>query len=632
MNTDFVTTSHEESQYRLLVDTAKADAAPEAARIRETYIASRAEKLVSDHGITPEQARAIAQNRISGAVLDPADIITFQQRGAVSVAAILADPAQYHGQTCADPVEPEEGLSKAKVFVNPDGSIIINSYLHGGQRYYIRKAPRKTANQDTKTFGLAVDIFGNMEPPLFPVSLIPDVIGEYARDQAELMGVDPGVICLTSLAALAGCLDDRIQIQPKRHDTTWRESGRLWVAIIGDPSTMKSPGIGKALSPVLSIARQWREKHQEAMREWEDECEGIKAAEKKAKLPTAPNLKRLTVSDVTVEKLGDILSKQEPRGILVIRDELTGWLMGMDAYKNGTGTDRAAWLETFNGGPHEVDRIGRGSLCVENWSASVVGGIQPQVIDSYAKVTNHDGMLQRFILYRARNATRGVDRTPNMAAEERYTELMEHVAAMQPCPEVVELSEEAHKIREVFDEKLTRAIQSMPNKHLTAALGKWKGTFARLLLVFHVAEMGKTEYPTRIKVSKGTAQRVALLLWRFLLPQAIAFYEGMDPTQTHAKQLASLILAREWERFTVKRDLSQNWSVYRTMTERDREEMLDRLEAYGWILPEDGSKLSARGKPTVYKVNPEVHARFKAEADKERKRREAVVAIMKEIK
>lgn len=490
--------------------------------------------------------------------------------------------------------------------------------------------PPEPTNNDEPV--AAVDLFGNMEQPPFPVDLFPPVVADFAKDQAELMGVDPAIICMAALGALAGCIDDRLQIQPKRFDPTWRESARLWIGIIGDPSTKKSPGMKKAISPVNRVAAEWRKKHAEAVKQWEDECEKLKANDKKAKLPPKPAAKRLTVSDSTVEKLGEILAGMEPRGILVDRDELTGWLNSMDAYKNGGGKDRAAWLEAYNGGGQEVDRIQRGSLWVPNWSACVVGGIQPQVIQGYAKVTNHDGMLQRFILVHAAPAKPGIDRHPDMEAKMAYSDLVEQLACLQPTDEPVKLSDGAHAVREAFNDKLHRATISLPNPHLAAMLGKWEGTFARVLLTLHVAECAaRREYPTEKQVPEQTARNVAALLWKVLLPHAIRFYDGLDATESHAKSLAGLLLARGWERFTVKRDLHNNMVAFRKMMEWEREEMLDRLAAYGWIFPEQG-KINERGKPSAYLVNPDIHRRFTGQAEREKQRRAEVAKITADLR
>jgi|GEM_PF-1396289 len=477
----------------------------------------------------------------------------------------------------------------------------------------------------------AVDLFDNLTPPPFPLDLLPPAIADYARDQAELIGVDPAVIALAAIGAAAACIDDRIEIQPKRHDTGWREQARLWVGIIGDPSAKKSPGISKAMAPLFKIEQKWREETAQANAEWRKACDDTPKGEKE---PPAPIGKRLILNDATVEKMGDIMSKSEPRGPLSYQDELSGWLASMDAYKNGAGgKDKAAWLEAYNGGPKAIDRIARGSIFVKNWSACVLGGIQPSVVQAYAQSTNHDGMLQRFILLKAGEARLGADRRPDLAARESYNFIMEQMADTQEAGHsVVTLSEDAHLVREALDIKLHKLTINHPNKFLAAALGKWNGLFARLLLTFHCVEAATDhEHPCFREVSGETARRVSDLMWRTLLPHAVAFYQGLDPVEDTARELAALILAHEWARFTVKRDLNRNWRASRKLKPWELEETLDRLEAFSWIFPQPGH-LNEKGKPAAYLVNPGVHTRFNEQAERERERRKEVTAMMADLK
>jgi hypothetical protein len=475
----------------------------------------------------------------------------------------------------------------------------------------------------------AVDLFNVLKLPPFPLHLLPRAIADYAKDQAELIGVDPAVIAAAAIGAAAACIDDRLEIQPKRHDTGWTEQARLWVGIIGDPSAKKSPGISKAMGPLFKIDQQWREETARAHAEWLEACDNTPKGEQE---PPAPIGKRLILNDATVEKMGDILSKCHPRGILSYQDELSGWLASHDAYRHGAGKDKAAWLEAYNGGPKAIDRVARGSTFVENWSACVIGGIQPSVVQAYANTTNHDGMLQRFVLVQAGEARLGADRRPDVEAKERYYNLMRQLSETVAFGgDVVTLSEEAHKAREALDEKLHRITRSHPNKYLAAALGKWNGLFARLLLTFHCIECGTAlEHPSFREVQGDTARRVADLMWKTLFPHAVAFYNGLDPVEDTARELAGLILARGWERFTVKRDLNRYWRASRKLKPWEMEETLDRLEAFGWIFPDPGH-LNEKGKPAAYRVNPGVHKRFKEHAEAERERRKEVAALMAEL-
>lgn len=483
---------------------------------------------------------------------------------------------------------------------------------------------------DPCNFAEVVDLFSNMAMPKFPLALLPEQVRAYAADQAELMGIDPAIIGISALAVAAGAMDDRIKIQPKRHDTGWTESARLWVGVIGDPSVMKTPGISKALKPLQAIDADLRREYEAAKAKHAEQCEGLKKGDNR---PTEPVQNRVIVSDATVEKLGDILSKQDPRGILSYQDELSGWLASMDAYKNGAGKDRSAWLEAYNGGSLSVDRMSRGSIFVENWGVSVLGGIQPTVIHSYAKATNHDGMLQRFILIHARRSRQDQDRAPNYAARDQYHGLIKHLHSMEPTGKVVLLSEDAHKVREWINAKITKAVLSLDNHFLTAALSKWRGLFARLLLVYHAADCAiQSKYPTDVMVSKETAEQVSSLMLKVLLPHAVQFYTGMDAAEDSSKELASLMLADGCERFTCKRYFNQRWKASRKLTPWEIDAVVDRLEAYGWIAPEPYCKPNERGRPSAYVVNPEVHSRFADHAEIERNRRAEVAEMMAELK
>jgi putative DNA primase/helicase len=107
----------------------------------------------------------------------------------------------------------------------------------------------------------------------------------------------------------------------------------------------------------------------------------------------------LIVGDATFEKLHEIL-RDNPAGLLVVRDELTGWWDQMD--RIGREGERAFCLSAWNGDTgHTVDRIGRGSIYAPACCLSILGGITPGRLRSYLAETladgpSNDGMIQRF--------------------------------------------------------------------------------------------------------------------------------------------------------------------------------------------------------------------------------------------
>ena len=126
-------TRDEESCFDGLVAVAKQAAKPEA----EAVVEKAAGELARDRGIEIEAARAVVRSSLAGD-LTSRDVLVFDDPGigSISVAEVLADAERFQGQTLADPVEgPRYGRGKAKIFRNSDGSVIVNSFAHGGCSY-----------------------------------------------------------------------------------------------------------------------------------------------------------------------------------------------------------------------------------------------------------------------------------------------------------------------------------------------------------------------------------------------------------------------------------------------------------------------------------------------------------------
>ncbi len=94
--------------------------------------------------------------------------------------------------------------------------------------------------------------------------------------------------------------------------------------------------------------------------------------------------------------------RENPRGLLLSRDELSGWLRTLD--KPGREGDREFFLEAWNGtGSFTTDRIGRGTIHIPALTLSVLGGIQPGklrplITDALDGGVGDDGLLQRLQL------------------------------------------------------------------------------------------------------------------------------------------------------------------------------------------------------------------------------------------
>lgn len=290
-------------------------------------------------------------------------------------------------------------------------------------------------------------------PPVEPFDpgMLPDELRDYVMDVSQRQQSAPEFCAVVALVGLAGVVGDKVRILPKQHDD-WQVTPNLWGAMIGGPSSMKSPVLKALRFPLDAIEADMRREHAELLTEGGIDAKlgkmAAKDAEKKAEgfikkgehdkarevlaglssIEEPPeNPRRLIVNDATIEALGERLN-ENPNGLTLVRDELSGWLAKMQTEEHAS--DRAFYLECFNGGDsYTSDRIGRGITSVENCTLSIIGGIQPSkiapVVRGASRGTDDDGLIQRFQLAVWPDPVRAwqwTDRAPDAQAKGRYAQ------------------------------------------------------------------------------------------------------------------------------------------------------------------------------------------------------------------
>jgi len=458
------------------------------------------------------------------------------------------------------------------------------------------------------------------------VTALPPRLREFVAESSDLIGCESTVVGLSALVVAASVIDDNFRVQPKEHDTSWTESARLWSAIVGDPSSKKSPGMRAAMAPLRAIDARLAAAHADAMRDFQADLEAHAQARGKDKgpPPQKPASERVLTQNATVEALSDILV-DNPRGLLVAPDELSGWFGAMDVYSKGGSKDRGLWLEAYNGGPQRVDRVTRGQLFVPNWSTCILGGIQPDVFGAVAKRIDNDGLLQRFMVVMASRSGKDQDRKPDTRIINDYHKTIYQLREMRASgEEIYRLDPEAQIIRRTFMEMIDQSAETELPRGMAGYLGKWSGLFARLLCAYHLIEYaGRTPPPF---VSAETAMQVCELMESCLYQHAHQFYGemlGRGESDEHVAWIAGHILATNATEITT-REISQRYKHFNRLTDQLHRSIWLRLEQYQWIRPHPTARTNKRSNlPTRWDVNPFVHTSFKTQAATERRTRAA---------
>jgi putative DNA primase/helicase len=393
---------------------------------------------------------------------------------------------------------------------------------------------------------------------------------------------------------LAGAVNRRAIMQPKKNDTSWTVVPNLWGAIIAPPGFMKSPVIQAVTRPLQRIQTEWRREYEEALKNYEREeeeyelrCEawrvqykvaskkGNPAPEKPEDKTEKPTLRRLIVNDATFEALHEIMS-QNVAGILVIRDELTGWWSLLD--REGREGERAFCLQAWNGDTgHTIDRIKRGIIHVEACCMSVLGGIQAgrlrsYLMDALADGPSNDGLIQRFQLLVWPDKPpdwKYVDRAPDAAPEQQAAIVFGRLVKLDPQnPARFRFAPDAQELFIDWLRELEGKIRGDElHPALIAHLSKYRSLMPSLALLFELADRvgsvgfeGAALSVCRNFVSLGNAQRAAAFC---------------DYLEFHARRVYSCIVTPQ-QRAT--RDLADHLK---------RKHIRNKEGGFDWFVPRD---------------------------------------------
>jgi hypothetical protein len=164
---------------------------------------------------------------------------------------------------------------------------------------------------------------------------------------ALVLGVEPGAVAAATLTALGSLVPAGNEIQMRQLDPHWRVKLILWLALIGEPGSAKSPTIAAAVAPVRHVEAKWRRTYASEQRAYEHALAAAvakkKAAGKDAETanePAKPRFRQKAVNDVTVEALQQAMA-ENPDGLLYLNDELSALFGGMDAYRARGGKGSA---------------------------------------------------------------------------------------------------------------------------------------------------------------------------------------------------------------------------------------------------------------------------------------------------
>lgn len=499
----------------------------------------------------------------------------------------------------------------------------------------------------------------------FTKEMLPREFSDYVIDEAygaDNMSSDMVAACLlTSLASMIGA---RVGVKPKKY-SNWTIVPNMWGGIVAPPSSKKSPAFNAGTLPIDRLVAEAREEHKDAIKKFNilsmakdadmsalksklkdvskkgDESKKQEIIDEMIKLDeeadATPVLRRYKTNDSSPEALSE-LEKYNPYGVLVLRDELTGWLASVDK----DPSERAFYLEGYNGDkPYEFDRILRGNGFIENHCLSILGGIQPDKLITYLepsiKGLGNDGLFQRFqmLVYPDPTQWKYVDRIPDKEARKEVYLFFKQIdeldsAALERMGAHPADDYNARpyfrfggKAQALFEQWTTRLhIEKVENEEhsiIAQHLQKYPKLMASLALIFHLID-GIT-FGSVGDISEQSAQMAI---------------EWCDYLESHARRIYGLVLdAASVKAGTVCQRLlrlkdDDDWRTkgfkardvhrksWKGLTDIESvENTLELLADHSWLHIEEVSTTDKGGRPSKhYWINPKIYEMPQNPSDK----------------
>ncbi len=414
---------------------------------------------------------------------------------------------------------------------------------------------------------------GRKKPAIFPLEVFGNYLRAWLSSAANFAGAPVDYVAGSLLAASSALIGNSRRISPWEG---WDEPSALWIGLVGDPSSNKSPAIDQVINIIREIEdemaanfahqyREWETKREVAICLYEQWKKDVAKAKKNsisvpikpeaANIPEELTRPRILCSDTSVEKLGLLLSTYD-KGLLFYRDELTGWFGSFDRY-SGQDADRAFWTESYGGRSYVIDRIKHQKpIRIKNLLVSVMGSIQPDKLAKLIKGAD-DGFTARFLWLWADPIA---PFRPNQIVDNSIAKVLHKLSELKldnnknGVPRILKLSEE---LAILFHEWRKEHYNKEQHTYglLKSSYGKAPGHLLRLAITLELLWWAvEKEAPEPTTISAKAITAASCLIDSYFKPMAERVFGDISITEEErlASTLARYILKTKPEMINLR--------------------------------------------------------------------------------
>ena len=455
---------------------------------------------------------------------------------------------------------------------------------------------------------------------------------EWIVKTAENTNAPVDYVAFSLLAGAAGVVGLSRTISPWEG---WIEPCCLWLGAVGEPSSGKTPAtkpVREILNKIeeerkqpyfakLATWKRIREVAKQKKKEWEDKVkenpDSAPIFPSEAIAPTKPQTYSFVYGDATPEIIMKNM-KNNIKGAILFRDELSGWICGMNRYNSGS-SERGFWLEAFNGNKFVCDRVKYDDERIEipNLLISVFGTIQPERLVETVLSERGDGFLARFLWVYPDVVAPAIPQNNALptTALEAFIKLDSLLNPYLPNAEnqkkCLILSPEA---KEFFGNWFINHRNKCDKEESISKyfLGKGQGYVLKIALLFELLKWASANpaYDTPTEVGIESVKAAIELFDSYLTPMCERVYNMYySPSRNiEARALARWIVENKPQSF-ILRDVYYSGTLKNLSRKEQAEKAANRLVALNWLNVTSSRSGTTKGRTRkTYYVNPEVYA------------------------
>ncbi len=464
------------------------------------------------------------------------------------------------------------------------------------------------------------DVHAPIEPPAFPVDVLPPLWGDWCRRAARTAGAPIDYVAMSLLTAAASLIGGARRVSPV---PAWREPCVLWTALVGTPSSGKSRGMQAALGLVrqlqldLGTTGENAYRRHAAAREvarvharlWRQDVRNLViAGADPDPLPDdaiePPLPRRLLTDDPRPRSLADAV-RGNPHGLLLAPGDLDGWLART---ARATGADQRLWKNAWSAVPWTITRAHQPPADIPS-AVSILGALQASLPP--ARGGSNDSVLARCLFVSpARTPIQPLSTTAENPSPEALAALA-RLRDLRSAPYDVPLADDALSAFEAFRHALDEQAQDLDGR---AAAWWRKGPSLVLrvagVLTFLAWSAEAAGAPEPACVSRG-AVGAATGLWQdYLWPHArVVFGSAGTLHQRRIERVMEWLAARRLAE--VSREQIRREALSQDVDAKGADAIIVALVQEGVLQPIDQPRTGPGRPPLRWRVNWEARPEAK---------------------